>query len=103
MGCEISKARRPPRPYLTVGLEALYHHLPLGLVLPEVPEESLLLGIILANPLQAALDPTLHVPLVECQPKVEGIGPSPITGPQVSVSDESTAGISSGGSGRAKW
>ena len=32
-----------------------------------------------------------------------GIGPSSITAPQVVVSDESTAGISSGGSGRAKW
>ena len=30
---------RPPYPDLTVGLEALYH-LSLGLVLPEVPEES---------------------------------------------------------------
>jgi hypothetical protein len=25
----ISKTRRPPRPYLTVGLQAIYHHLPL--------------------------------------------------------------------------
>ena len=32
-----------------------------------------------------------------------GIGPSPITGPQVGVSDESSAGISSGGSGFEKW
>ena len=55
MGCEISKACRPPRPYLTVGLEALYHHLPLGLVLPEVPEELFLLGIILVAPPQTSL------------------------------------------------
>ena len=32
-----------------------------------------------------------------------GIGPNPITAPQVVVPDESTPGISSGGSGRAKW
>ena len=32
-----------------------------------------------------------------------GIGPNPITSPQVVVPDESTAGIFSGGSGRAKW
>jgi hypothetical protein len=35
----ISKARRSSRPDLTVGLEAIYHHIPLGLILPEVPEE----------------------------------------------------------------
>jgi hypothetical protein len=34
-----SKARRSSRPDITVGLEALYHHFPLGLILPEVPEE----------------------------------------------------------------
>jgi hypothetical protein len=45
----ISKPRRPPHPYLTVSLEAIYHHLPLGLVLPEIPEE-LLLGIIYLIP-----------------------------------------------------
>jgi hypothetical protein len=38
----------------------------------------------------------------------QGIGPSPRTGPQVGVSDvgvsdESSAGISSGGSGFEKW
>jgi hypothetical protein len=32
-----------------------------------------------------------------------GIGPSPRTGPQVGVSEESSAGISSGGSGFEKW
>jgi hypothetical protein len=50
-----SKTRRPPRPYVTVRLEALYHHLTLGLVLLEIPEESFLFGIVLAYPLQAAL------------------------------------------------
>src|SRR5215207_7208917 len=40
-----SKTRRSSRPDLTVGLEAIYHHLPLGLVLPEVPEELFLLGL----------------------------------------------------------
>jgi hypothetical protein len=39
MDCEISKAWRPPYPYLTVGLKTFYHHLPLGLVLEEVTEE----------------------------------------------------------------
>jgi hypothetical protein len=34
-----SKARRSSRPDLTVGLEAIYHHIPLGLVIPEVTEE----------------------------------------------------------------
>ena len=31
-------ARRSSRPDLTVGLEAFYHYLPLGLVLPQVTE-----------------------------------------------------------------
>jgi hypothetical protein len=39
MDCEISKAWRSARPDLTVGLEALYHHPPLGVVLLEVTEE----------------------------------------------------------------
>jgi hypothetical protein len=39
MDCEISKTRRSSRPDVTVGLQALYHHLPLGLVLEEVTEE----------------------------------------------------------------
>ena len=34
-----SKTRRPPRPDLTVGLEAFYDHIALGLVLEEVTEE----------------------------------------------------------------
>jgi hypothetical protein len=58
MHCGISKTRRPPRSDLTVGLQALYHHIPLGLVLPEVPEELFLIRVILANPLQASLYPT---------------------------------------------
>jgi hypothetical protein len=32
MDCDISKAWGPPRPNLTVGLEAIYHHIPLCLV-----------------------------------------------------------------------
>jgi hypothetical protein len=71
MNSGISKTRRPPRSDLTVGLEAIYHHLPLGLVLPEVPEELFLIRIILADPLQASLYPTLHVPLVESQTEIE--------------------------------
>jgi hypothetical protein len=34
-----SKTLRPSRPDLTVGLEAFYHHLPLGLILPQIPEK----------------------------------------------------------------
>ena len=34
-----SKTRRPACPDLAVGLEAIYHHLPLSLVLEEVTEE----------------------------------------------------------------
>jgi hypothetical protein len=71
MDCEISKAWRPPHPHLTVSLQALYHHLPLGLVLPEVTEELFLLRIVLAEPLQASLYPTLHIVWIEGQPKVE--------------------------------
>ena len=55
MDCEISKTRGPAPPDLTVGLEAIYHHIPLGLVLPEVPKELLLFTVILADPLQASL------------------------------------------------
>jgi hypothetical protein len=67
--CETSsRTRRSPRPYLAVGSEAFYHHLPLILLIPKVPEESFL---ILANPLQASLYPTLQVPLVESQTEVE--------------------------------
>src|SRR5215203_1849826 len=66
-----SKARRSSRPDLTVGLQALYHHLPLGLVLPEVTEELFLLRIVLSNSFQASLYPTIYVPLVESQAKVE--------------------------------
>ena len=34
-----SKTLRPSHPDLAVGLEALYHHIPLGLILPEVTEK----------------------------------------------------------------
>jgi hypothetical protein len=68
-----SKARRPSRPHLTVGLEAFYHHIPLGLVIPEVTEESFLLRVVLTNSLQTSLDPTLYVPLVESQAKIEDL------------------------------
>ncbi len=52
---------RPPRPDLTVGLKAFDHQIPLGLVLPETPEEPLLLGVVLTDPLQAALDEPIDV------------------------------------------
>jgi hypothetical protein len=48
-------SQRPSRPDLTVGLQALYHHLPLGLILPEVTEALFLIRIILADPLQTSL------------------------------------------------
>src|SRR5215208_6122257 len=67
----LTGARRSSRPDLTVGLEAFYHHISLGLILEEVSEELFLIWIILANPLQAPLCPTLHVSLVECQTEVE--------------------------------
>jgi hypothetical protein len=50
-----SKTRRSSRPDLTVGLEAIYHYLPLGPVLPEVTEELFFIRVILADPLQAGL------------------------------------------------
>ncbi len=46
-------------------------HLPLGLVIPEVPEELFLIRIILAHPLKASLYPILYVPLVESQTEIE--------------------------------
>ena len=55
MDSGISKTRRPPHPYLTVGLKTFYHHIPLSLVLPQVPNELLLFTVILADPLQASL------------------------------------------------
>ena len=34
---------RPPRPHLTLSLEAFYHHLPLSFVAPEIPEDLFLI------------------------------------------------------------
>jgi hypothetical protein len=45
-----SKTRTSPRPYLAVGPEVFYHYLPLGLLIPKVPEESFLIRIILIAP-----------------------------------------------------
>ncbi len=73
MDCKISKAWRPSRPDLTVGLEAFYHHIPLSLVIPEVTEELFLIRIILEDPLQTSLDPTIHVVWIKGQPKVEDL------------------------------
>jgi hypothetical protein len=42
--------RRSSRTDLTVRLEAFYHHLTLSLVLPEIPGDLLLFGIILTDP-----------------------------------------------------
>jgi hypothetical protein len=71
MDCEISKAWRPPYPYLTVSLKTFYHHLPLGLVFPEVTEELFLLGMVLTNSFQASLYPTIYIVWIKGQPKVE--------------------------------
>lgn len=59
------------RPDVATGLEGLYDHIPLGLVLPQVPEDLFLLGIVLADPLQAAFDPTLNVGRIEGQTQVK--------------------------------
>jgi hypothetical protein len=45
---DTSKTHRPPSPDLTVSLEALYDHIPLGFILPEIPKQLFLLGLILA-------------------------------------------------------
>jgi hypothetical protein len=48
-----SKTRRSPCPYLTILLEAIYHHLPLHLVLPEkIPKDLFLLWAVLTDPLR---------------------------------------------------
>jgi hypothetical protein len=62
----VNPALKDPEASLSVSLEAFYHHLPLGLVLPEVPE-WFFLGINISYPLQLALD----VPLFDSRPKVE--------------------------------
>jgi hypothetical protein len=55
----ISKTQRPPHPDLTVRLEAFYHHLPLGLILPKIPEDVFLIWVVLSDSLQAALHEAL--------------------------------------------
>ena len=64
---------RPSHPNLTVGLQALYHHIPLGLVLPEVTEELFLLGMVLTNSFQAPLYPTIYIVWIKGQPEVEDL------------------------------
>ncbi len=64
---------RLPRPDLTVGREGLCHHLPLGLVLEEVPEEPLLLGVILPYAPKTALHETLDVDGIESQTEIEAL------------------------------
>ena len=73
MDCEISKALRPARPYLAVGLEAIYHHFPLSLILPEVSEELFLLRMVLTNSFQAPFDPAIYIVWIEGQPEVEDL------------------------------
>jgi hypothetical protein len=43
------KTRRPARPDLAVGLEALKDNISLAIVLPEVTEELFLLGMVLTD------------------------------------------------------
>ena len=73
MDCEISKTWRSSRPHLAVGLQTFYHHLLLGLVLPKVSEDPFLIWIVLTDPFQASLDPTLDVGRIESQTKVEDL------------------------------
>jgi hypothetical protein len=42
----LSKPWRPPRPNLTVRFETVEHYLLLGLILPEIAEDLVLLGIV---------------------------------------------------------
>ena len=46
---------------LTICLEAIYHYLSLSLVLPEISEYLFLLWVVLSYPLQAALNPAVHI------------------------------------------
>jgi hypothetical protein len=72
--CEhISKTRRSSCLDLTVGLEALYHHIPLGLVLEELTEELFLLGVVLSNSLQASLYPAIYIVWIKGQPEIEDL------------------------------
>ena len=68
-----SVSLRPPRPDFAVGLEAFYHHIPLGLVLPKISEESLVFGVVLSDPPQAALDPAVNISRVKSQTQVEDL------------------------------
>jgi hypothetical protein len=61
----LSKSQRPARPYLTVGPEALYHHIPLGLVFPEIPKDLFLIWIVLTNSLQTSFYLTLDIGRIE--------------------------------------
>ncbi len=55
----------PSRPNLHVGLEAFDHQIPLGLVLPEIPEKLFLVGIVLPYTLKTPLNKPLDVSGVE--------------------------------------
>ena len=68
-----SKSLRPARLDLAVGLEAIYHNLPLGLVFPEVSKEEFLVRMVLAYSLQTSFDPTLDVGRVKSQTEVEDL------------------------------
>ena len=50
-----------PPPHFTVSFEGLHHRLSLRLILPEVPKEVLLFGVVLTYPLQSALHEPVKV------------------------------------------
>ncbi len=64
---------RPSRPDFAVSLEAVDHQIPLGLVLPEVPEELFLFGVVLPYALKTPLDKPLDVGGVQGQAQAENL------------------------------
>ena len=60
-------------PDRAVSFKAFDHHIPLALVLPQISEEPLFLGVVLPDPLQTALDPALNIGRVKSQTQVEDL------------------------------
>jgi hypothetical protein len=58
--------RRSARTDLAVRLEGLEHRFPLSLVFPQIPEEVLILRLVLANPLPVPFVKPLYVLRVQC-------------------------------------
>ncbi len=65
---------RPSGTDLALGFEYLKHGLLLGIVLSEVPEDGLILWVVLADPFQAAFDTALDVCRIEGQTEIEHFG-----------------------------